>query len=104
MSDEDNSLKALGKRSRDESDAADIPEMPPADMDDSSDDEIGPMPTPGGDGDAGNGKKRKKKRRAGELSTEAETMLQDTSGLGRSRRGSWMCAGKDTAPRSTGGR
>jgi hypothetical protein len=70
---------ALGKRPReDESgsggtdggDGDGVPEMPPPDMEDSSDEEIGPMPTaPGeeeGSNGATNGQKRKKKKRAGE--------------------------------------
>lgn len=64
---------SLGKRARDEvsetgdqsTSAGAVPEMPPADMDDSSDEEIGPMPT--GPSDTGvvmsNGRKKK---RAGE--------------------------------------
>jgi peptidylprolyl isomerase domain and WD repeat-containing protein 1 len=64
---------SLGKRARDEApkngdqstSAGAVPEMPPADMDDSSDEEIGPMPT--GPSDTGvvmsNGRKKK---RAGE--------------------------------------
>jgi peptidylprolyl isomerase domain and WD repeat-containing protein 1 len=62
MSDQENGTTALGKRGRDEEGVA-VPDMPSADMDDSSDDEIGPMPT-AGDGAVQNG--RKKKRRAGE--------------------------------------
>jgi hypothetical protein len=79
MSEADSAATALGKRPReDESgsggtdggDGDGVPEMPPPDMEDSSDEEIGPMPTaPGeeeGSNGATNGQKRKKKKRAGE--------------------------------------
>jgi peptidylprolyl isomerase domain and WD repeat-containing protein 1 len=74
MSEADSAATALGKRPReDESGGTDgdgVPEMPPPDMEDSSDEEIGPMPSaPGeeeGSNGATNGQKRKKKKRAGE--------------------------------------
>ena len=62
MNGQDSISAASTKRSR-EVDDDDLPEMPPADMDDSSDDEIGPMPVPGGEVKVSNGRK---KRRAGE--------------------------------------
>ena len=73
MSEQTENGNALGKRPREDEEAeeeeGDGPQMPPADADDSSDDEIGPMPVPAS-GESGalvtNG--RKKKRRAGELS------------------------------------
>ncbi|ORX39736.1 peptidyl-prolyl cis-trans isomerase [Kockovaella imperatae] len=65
----------LGKRAREGSHGADspedgqeagpaVPEMPGADVEDSSDEEIGPMPSAGGDGvnESSNGKRKKKKR------------------------------------------
>jgi peptidylprolyl isomerase domain and WD repeat-containing protein 1 len=78
MSDTDAVPSALGKRTRKDegktsnngvgNGGGEVPEMPPADMDDSSDEEIGPMPTgPGeGEGEAAMGNGRKKKRRGSE--------------------------------------
>ena len=67
----------LGKRPREASNGADDgeevgPPMPGADVDDSSDDEIGPMP--GASSSETNGKKRKKKR-AGESCWTAQSRL-----------------------------
>lgn len=73
MSDNDAASNALGKRARDSADdvegnggAPDVPDMPAEDLNDSSDEEIGPMPVAEeADGAAENGKGRKKRKRAG---------------------------------------
>jgi peptidylprolyl isomerase domain and WD repeat-containing protein 1 len=64
MSDTEQAATTLGKRTREEdaNESADVPEMPSADMDDSSDDEIGPMPVPEAAGTAQSNGRRKKKR------------------------------------------
>lgn len=73
MSEGAGSSSNLGKRARDgentsptpenvNNNGLEVPEMPPADMEDSSDDEIGPMP--GGDIVISKGRKKK---RTGEL-------------------------------------
>ena len=49
MADPETCLPTPAKRSREDDENAE-PEMPPADMNDSSEEEIGPMPVPGGDG------------------------------------------------------
>jgi len=65
MSEDADPAVALGKHSREASaEAEDGPQMPPADVDDSSDEEIGPMPVAAGNGTEKN--IRKKKKRAGE--------------------------------------
>ncbi|OXG32303.1 peptidylprolyl isomerase domain and WD repeat-containing protein 1 [Cryptococcus neoformans Ze90-1] len=69
MSEGADSSSKLGKRARDgestspapenvNNNGSEVPEMPPADMEDSSDDEIGPMP--GGDIVISNGRKKKR--------------------------------------------
>lgn len=69
MSEGAGSSSKLGKRARDgestspapenvNNNGSEVPEMPPADMEDSSDDEIGPMP--GGDIVISNGRKKKR--------------------------------------------
>lgn len=83
---------ALGKHSREASpDAEDGPQMPAADVDDSSDEEIGPMPVPESVNGGENKSIRKKKKRAGEFSS----LLSDGScksctvrdeGYGRDRK------------------
>ncbi|WWC61250.1 uncharacterized protein I303_103831 [Kwoniella dejecticola CBS 10117] len=71
MSEDDNAgPSTLGKRARNGSaepetvetkaDEVDVPEMPGADVDDSSDEEIGPMPGGGGDVVISNGRKKKR--------------------------------------------
>ncbi len=73
MSHNDAASSALGKRARDSADdvegngvAPDVPDMPAGDLDDSSDEEIGPMPVAEeADGAVENGKGRKKRKRAG---------------------------------------
>lgn len=65
MSDPETPSTSLGKRLRHGSRSASptIPEMPPADVEDSSDEEIGPMPIPSSSDNAPtNGHGRKKKR------------------------------------------
>lgn len=69
MSENEEGPSTLGKRSREEeaeNGVTDIPEMPSADMDDSSDEEIGPMPVPESEAIASASNGRKKKKRAGE--------------------------------------
>lgn len=73
MSENEAASSALGKRARDSGEEADgsgrpaeVPDMPAGDVDDSSDEEIGPMPVAEeADGAAENGKGRKKRKRAG---------------------------------------
>ncbi len=59
---------SLGKRQREEengSSSGGVPDMPPADVDDSSDEEIGPMPGPATDEVIVHTNGRKKKRAGG---------------------------------------
>jgi hypothetical protein len=68
MSEEQEPSVALGKHSREDSPGAeDGPQMPAADVDDSSDEEIGPMPIPESANGGDSKNIRKKKKRAGEL-------------------------------------
>ncbi|KAK1924722.1 peptidyl-prolyl cis-trans isomerase [Papiliotrema laurentii] len=66
MADNEEGSSTLGKRGREENGetAVETPEMPSADVDDSSDEEIGPMPVPAGEESNGgaNGTRKKKKR------------------------------------------
>ena len=69
MTDTEEAASTLGKRSREENgdSVAEVPEMPSADVDDSSDEEIGPMPVAESEGVNGAAAgKRKKKKRAGQ--------------------------------------
>jgi peptidylprolyl isomerase domain and WD repeat-containing protein 1 len=69
MADNEEGSSTLGKRGREENGetAVETPEMPSADVDDSSDEEIGPMPVPAGEeSNGGANGTRKKKKRAGE--------------------------------------
>ena len=67
MTDQPEASSSSAKRAREEVDDQDVPDMPSGDVEDSSDEEIGPMP--GFIGEQGEGVKttngRKKKRRAG---------------------------------------
>ena len=66
MADPEHTGAVLGKRPHDDVDGdGEVPAMPPADMEDSSDEEIGPMPVPEGTEGVIMTKGRKKKR-AGE--------------------------------------
>lgn len=68
MSEEQEPVVALGKHSREDSvEVEDGPQMPSADVDDSSDEEIGPMPVSASENGAEAKDVRKKKKRAGKL-------------------------------------
>ena len=73
MNNQESATAAPTKRSR-ESDDDGEPEMPPADLDDSSDEEIGPMPVPGVEVKALNGRR---KRRAGQTISHERYYLSD---------------------------
>lgn len=79
MSEIEDSGSTLGKRPRvddNENGTTEVPVMPAADMDDSSDDEIGPMPVPASEAAAATSNGRKKKKRAG-----TSFLVLDTSKL-----------------------
>lgn len=67
MSDGEGSSSAPAKRPREDDDDG-VPDMPPADVEDSSDEEIGPMPVPGDDGAPVKVKNSRRKKGAGSSS------------------------------------
>jgi hypothetical protein len=64
MTDLEAPASSSSKRVRDD-DGDSVLEMPPADIDDSSDEEIGPMPVPGADGTEVKVTNGRRKKRAG---------------------------------------
>lgn len=70
MSEEEEGTPVLGKRTRPDGDdrEGDVPKMPSADVDDSSDEEIGSMPTAAAADSGTTMTNGRKKKRAGESS------------------------------------
>jgi len=78
MTEVENGTTTLGKHARDDVEDV-VPDMPSADVDDSSDEEIGPMPTAGDASGSAISKARKKKKRASELTV---TLFGDVTNVG----------------------